>query len=159
MVNLKSRKSRKISKQEIIAATNFPNKLDSAFISRVTTHIKMEDPTPESQLQILESIIKDYKMNDDVKSKLQEIIEKIPQFYTGRDLKNILDRAANKAAYGEKEGEKPAENITMQHIIDSIEHVEKKDRNKDIDAIKQQIQEINLTTEEQKSLFKNLTSP
>ncbi len=100
----------------VIAATNFPESLDSALVrpGRFDRHIAVPNPDAIGRRQILEVHAKDLPLDDDVKL---DIIARGTPGFSGADLANLANIAALKAA---SDGFSSVKMAHLEHAKDRI---------------------------------------
>jgi len=100
----------------VLAATNRPDVLDPALLrpGRFDRQVMIDLPDIEERTQILDIHVKQVPLSSDV--DLRHISERTPGF-SGADLANLVNEAAILAARHDEE------QVTQQHLIDSIEKV------------------------------------
>ncbi len=99
-----------------IFATNKPSILDPAIINRCSA-IEVDIPAPAAKKEILQVHTRGFTLSDDV--DLRQVVDQMPEEYTGRDIEQICKQAAISAIYRGDEIEDTE--VRMEDFLEAIQ--------------------------------------
>jgi ATP-dependent 26S proteasome regulatory subunit len=99
-----------------IFATNKPSILDPAIINRCSA-IEVDIPGPEAKKEILQVHTRGFTLGDDV--DLGQVVDQMPDEYTGRDIEQICKQSAISAIYRGDEIEDTE--VRMEDFLEAIQ--------------------------------------
>jgi transitional endoplasmic reticulum ATPase len=103
----------------VVGATNLPDEIDGAALSRFQEQIEVPPPDAEARVAILRVHLRDRPV---LTEELDwERVKELTAGYSARDLEVVAAEAARRALADAKEGPADVEPITQQHLAAAIE--------------------------------------
>ncbi len=106
----------------LLAASNHPENIDSALLSRLERKIEIGLPDVEARAKILSLLLSSKPVAFDVSEKVQELA-KLTDGMSGRDLNSLITRATRKAVHRTIESGEEIESLQIleEDLIDAAE--------------------------------------
>jgi transitional endoplasmic reticulum ATPase len=104
----------------VLAATNLPDRVDAAVLSRFEERIEIPPPGPEERKQMLRTFIGTRRVDFDVEAVVDELAARLNGL-SGRDLKAMVRRASQQSAERALDAGTPGQIVlTRQDLIGSL---------------------------------------